>query len=575
MARDPTQLGVNFGTRLAAIMTRSKVASTAELLPHVRQAVGQAVGPIVESLRGADRVRVHEVLEANFGFSPLPEKTVNIVDGLYGIHPILATPILALALGASVFRLLGAAAEPFVVATSNSAFHSNPAHFLDPQTAAQAAVRGFISFEDGAEETLNAGFSAERWKVIAQLAQQRPQLTELFTLRNRGLLEDGGLRSGILALGFDDPTTRLMMELREVLPGPSDVVRFGVREAYRPDAIARGGLLQDLPQGAIDDAAKVGLSEESFRKYWIAHWELPSTTAAFEMFHRDVITEDELRGLLRTQDIAPGWRDELIAIAYNVVSRVDIRRMYREGIVSRQEVYDTYRSQGYSPKDAENLAAFAVADATTEARDLTKAEVVALYQDGAVDEQTATAMLSDLGYGDEETGWLLVLAKFQRFRRYRNLAVSRVRSRYVSRRLTSTEATTALDQLSVPTEEREQLLDLWDAERDAERPSLTYAFIGGLYRDGVIAEDEARVRWAQQGWRSDDIDMLVANYGEFPTADEDGGGKRRQLTKADIGKALREGTISVQEAVDKWRALGYTEADAEVLVANYLPNEET
>lgn len=575
MARDPDKLGVSLSTRVAAILTRTRVDSTAALMPHVQQAVSQSVKTTLAGLKGADRATVREVLDDNFGFSPIDEKTASIVDGLYGIHPILATPLMAVALAMSIFRLLGAAAEPFVVATSNSAFQANPARVLDAGTAAQAVVRGFTDDDEGAEEAAAGGFSRQRWEMIRRLAVQRPQLTELFELRNRGVITDTQLAEGVRILGFDAETADRIVELRFAIPGPQDVVRFAVRDVYRPAAVQRGRLLDDLPEAGVADAERAGLTREEFEKFWAAHWVLPSITQAFEMLHRGEITENELRGLLRTQDIAPGWRDELLAISYNVISRVDIRRMYREGIADREKVYQTYLDQGYQPEDAEALTQFAIADATVDTRDLTKAEVVGLYESGAVTRSDASGMLTDLGYPTEEVEWLLVLSEFKRFRRFRDLAVSRVRSRYVGRRISESEASATLDQLGIQTEERDTLIDIWDAERDADRPRLTTAFIGGLYRDGHITEEEARVRWAQQGYRSADVDLLVLNYADGNPEAKESGGPKRQLTKADIGRALREGTLSTQDAVDAWVEMGYEENEALILARNYLPEEDT
>ena len=344
---------------------------------------------------------------------------------------------------------------------------------------------------------------------------------------------------------------------------------------YRPSAVARGGLIEDFPEAAVPDAERVGVTRDEFLKYWAAHWILPSVTQAFEMFHRDVISEEELRGFLRTQDIAPGWRDELVSIAYNVISRVDIRRMYREGIVNEAEVTRVYLDEGYTPQDAERLTRFAVADATADARELTKAEVLALYEAGGVEETDVRSMLSDLGYGAQETDWLLLLAAFRRHRRFRDLAISRVRSRYSGRRISKVEASGALDRLEVPPAERDTLIDTWDAERDVERPRLSAAMIGGMYKSQILTEEDARVRWVQLGYRSDDVDLLVLRYSDGDPDAKSSGPKQRQLTKSDIGKALRDGTISVAEAIDAWTKMGYTDAAAYILANNYLPGEET
>jgi hypothetical protein len=396
----------------------------------------------------------------------------------------------------------------------------------------------------------------------------------MFSLWNRGELTEERVRDELRFHGFLNDDIEAMLALRDALPGPQDVVRFAVRDVYRPEAVSRGGLLQDLPAAGTADAERVGLRPEEFEKFWAAHWVLPAVNQAFEMFHRGVISEEEVRGLLRTLDIAPGWRDELIAIGFNVITRVDIRRMYREGVADEEKVLETYLAQGYTPDDAELLTEFAIADATVDARELTKAEVVNLYQDEALNRAEALDLLAELGFRSEESEWVLTLADVKRVRRFQELAVSRVRSRYTGRRLSDTEASAALDRLGVVPAERDSLIDVWDAERDANRPQLTAALVGRLYRDQFITEEEARVRWGHQGYRSDDIDLLVLNYADNSVAEKTTGPPSKQLTKADIGRALREGTLSTGDAVAAWVAMGFTEGAALILVRNYLPEEE-
>lgn len=575
MGSDPATLGVNLGTRLARIMARSRTESTAALIPHIRVAIEQAVTVSLVRVARGGNVPIKEELEEFFGTSPLPDRTTGLIDLLERIHPLLAVPLLAIGVFLSLVRLLQASGQPFVVETQAEAFAARPTVRLDAATAAQAEARNRLTAEEAEQEAREGGVDRERYRALVGLATQLPTPEELFSLVNRGTITEAAARDILNFQGFLDDDIEAMLTLRDALPGPQDVVRFAVRDVYRPEAVSRGGLLQDLPDAGKADAERVGLRPEEFEKFWAAHWVLPAVNQAFEMWHRSEISEEEVRGLLRTLDIAPGWRDELLAIAFRVITRVDIRRMYREGVADEAKVLETYLSQGYTADDAELLTEFAIADATTDARELTKSEILNLYQDGALQRSEALDLLKELGFRVEESEWVLNLADVRRVRRFQELAVSRVRSRYAGRRLSDTEASTALDRLGVVTEERDALIDIWDAERDANRPQLSPALIGRLYNNLWITEDDARVRWGQQGFRSDDIDLLVVNYADNSLPEVEEGPKVRQLTKSDIGRALRDDTIDIAEAVARWMRLDYSEADALILARNYLPEEET
>ena len=620
MARkDPATAGVNVASRIAAIMTKTRVDSTAQLIPPMQKAIVDSLTLAFTRIAPGDSKALRAFLEEEYGGQSLTPETNRLLDAFEGLKDIATSGLLLIAILLSIVPIITAAAGPHIERERITAWASNPLRPLDVGSAASASMRGILDRDDAIEDAAQGGFNADRFSILQQLGQTRPATEEVLTLRNRGaiddadvlkylevrgfddtdaeriaelrrvlpsaaeaqtlrnrdVIDDGELEEYLRQAGFDENDVERIAGLRQVLPGPADVVRFALRDVYRPEAVARGDLLADLPTEGIADAERVGLAPEEFTKFWASHWVLPSVGQAFEMLHRGVISLDELRDLLRTQDIAPGWRDELIEIAFRVITRVDIRRMYREGIADETKVLETYVAQGYTPEDAQSLTEFAIADATIDARELTKSEVIKLYQDGAMTRADAVELLDGLGFAGPETEWLLVLAEFRRFAKFRELAVSRVRSRYVGRRLSQSEASTALDRIGVVPTERDNLIDLWDGERDAERPSLTMALVGRLYDDDIITEEDARVRWGELGYRSTDIDLLVLNYSGGDPEDKTSGPKAKQLTKSDIGRALRDGTISTAEAIAAWVAMGYTEGAAHLLAANYLPDEET
>src|SRR5262249_46576521 len=104
---------------------------------------------------------------------------------------------------------------------------------------------------------------------------------------------------------------------------------------------------------------QVGITLDTLKQYWMAHWQLPSPTMLYEMLHRGVKTQQEVIDALKQADWAPGWIDPLMSISYNVPGRIDVRRMFQAGVLTtHQELVDAHRRMGYSPDDAETLARF-------------------------------------------------------------------------------------------------------------------------------------------------------------------------------------------------------------------------
>lgn len=158
-------------------------------------------------------------------------------------------------------------------------------------------------------------------------------------------------------------------------PGVGDLVRMEIREVWRPEF--RDKLLyQGVTKQYLKNMEIMGLNQAFAEDFWRAHWELPSLQQGFEMFHRlrsdkgDVrrpFTEEDIRTLLRIQDVLPDYHDQLIAIAYQPITRIDIRRMYQVGyLTTKDQLKSRYQDIGYSPADASALTDFTVIDVQTE-----------------------------------------------------------------------------------------------------------------------------------------------------------------------------------------------------------------
>lgn len=574
MARKQDQVGVKVGERIARLMSRTRLQET------------QATSDLRVSEQVKARMAYWERSEqelagvltdtfAQAAANPdLPQEMRTAARILTGRSAQVGGQVLSIMLGVGVGGAAAAAFAPIIEPLRQEIWRANAHALIGAQGAAAAVAQGIWDEPRGVSEGAGEGVSRERFAALLQLAYRWPGLGETIELLNRGAVTEQQATEWLRRGGLDEDATRAVLELRQVLPSVQDVIRFAVREVFSPDVAERFGQFDDFPEGAVELAAKLGLDRETLGWYWAAHWNLPSPNQGFEMLHRGVIDQDVLRVLLRALDVMPYWRDKLEAIAYSVPTRVDIRRMYAEGIVDRDKVLRTYLDLGYLPDDAESLTQLAIAQRTSEDRALAKSEILQLYELQALDRTETAGALGDLGYADDEVEFILLIAESRRLRRLQSLATTRVRSRYVGRRVTEDEATTALDRIGVPADERDLLLQTWEAERDIDRPILTAATVGALFRDGLIPEDQARARWASQGYRSADIDLLVLRYGGGGPELNEPQDPTRQLTKSDIGRALREGTITVAQAIQQWMALGYSRADAEVLAANYLPEGE-
>ena len=318
----------------------------------------------------------------------------------------------------------------------------------------------------------------------------------------REKLTESDFQDKLKARGYSDEDIGVLKELAWIIPGAQDLIRMAVREVFSPDIVAKYGQMEDFPPDFAKWGEKVGLTEEWAKNYWAAHWELPSAGQGFEMMHRGVITNEDLKVLLRTLDVMPYWRDKLIQIAYSPYTRVDVRRMHKLGILKRDEVKKAYMDLGFDEEKAENMTKFteeynkdpeASEKTPTDTRqeknrDLTTAQIVTGYRKGLFTEEEARASLGELAYDPDEIDYYISMEDFNREQQRKTEYVSNYRQLFVTGIINRSQVRSDLTGLNVPDGEIDQLLEVWELERlrRVERPSR--ADLDRFLKNGIIDE---------------------------------------------------------------------------------------
>lgn len=516
------ETGARLGLALARLAARVREDSLARTTPALTSQVVRVAAAEAEARSKAAADALRGWLEEWASESPLPPAVVALLRTVARMGGFLFQQVLSTAIGFGVGGALSTVLEPYFASMAQAAWASNPVQTLSPSVLADLVTRGLVSPEVAAAEARRSGIAEERFAWIVEQARTRPAVGEILELRNRREITDDQALEHLQRLGYSPEDARLLLGLRVRVVPPTDVIRFAVREVFSPELRARLQLDADFPEDALPRFERAGISEADARDYWAAHWDLPSPTQGYEMLHRGLISEQELDDLLRALDYSPAWRDKLAAISYRVPTRVDLRRMYRAGVIDRDRVYRGYLDLGYAPDDARALTEFAVAEAVEEDRQPTASEVVTAYEARLIDQREAEEMLTALGYAPEARELKLALADARRERRFRELAISRVRSLFVGHRIDEAEAQTTLDRLGVPPSEKADLLEVWRLERAANVATLTASQVAGAARRGLLSPEEALERLQRLGYDRADAEIILGLA--FPPPRGGGGG---------------------------------------------------
>ena len=414
---------------------------------------------------------------------------------------------------------------------------------------------------------------------------------------NRGLLPELAAVDLLGRTGYGGQSLEAVKGLRYQMPGESDLVRFGVREVFTPEIAQRFGQFEQFPAGFGEAMAKLGYLASGSggasgasapggrswaEAYWAAHWQLPSITQAFEMYQRRVTLRDggtfndaSLDQLLRAQDVMPYWRDTLKQIAYNPLTRVDIRRMYHARVLTEQEVYNAYLDVGYNPVNARRLTDFtklnyAPADKTTGVvnRELTATAVRTSYRRHIITRDDALTRLIEIGYDSEESDFLLDLDDAQLAQNaltdhapaIRDLTVATIRQAYRERLYTRPQAITELGILGYTGAEAGVMLSLEDFSVTRDFRNARADEIREKYVSRAVDYAAALAELIALPTPPDHAQWLIATWGAAKRAGE------RKLAVADVFKALKLKYFTDAQALAYLLRLGYNDADAAILM---------
>ena len=426
--------------------------------------------------------------------------------------------------------------DPYLLPIRNSNMAIVQPSIMPPLEAAQQHIRGFMTKEEYYSEMRQNGYNKTRADRYLMQQGKLLDLESIIINYRKGQFDIKTAHKLANALGYSGETFAFTLEATEYLPTPQDLIRFLVREVFTPEIVTKFGQDKEFPPEAIKQGLKVGIQPEILKQFWSAHWELPSVNQVYEALYRfapdivedskedlqfmglkpyDVKTDFEtVNLLLKTADVMPFWRSKILAISYQSLTRIDIRRMIRVGFLNYREAFVAHRKLGYTPSVAEKLTKFGyVVENLTDWKDQIK-------QGSKTIEQVLSG-LTDWQIKEESIINLVKLKldpeKNDRLSPYRNKTQSLIIRAYNTNRIDRATAIEYLKGINWTETDAKLILEIEDYERNIEaKPKLPKAKdlskqdIQQLYVLGKLGRTEAIARLQSLGFSdSEAIELLI------------------------------------------------------------------
>jgi len=348
------------------------------------------------------------------------------------------------------------------------------------------------------------GFDEEHAGMLIDASTVRPGFGEYLSLYRRGEVTRNELNLKAQEVGIDVDTVDTFIKSSEYIPSAQDAIRFAVREVYS-DSAQQLGLFSDYPGEKFTLAAEAnGMSEETAKLFWAAHWDLPSPTQVFEMLHRRLITPEQVDDYLKAADYAPPWRELMKNISYNTLTRVDVRRAYSLGILTADDVYNAYRDGGYDDKNATILRDFVIQDVSDENNGLTKSLITSSYKKSLIDRETALGMYNRLDIPTNNATLLLDLADYELKLELLESAESSLTEKYLEGSMTIEDVRDAVRMYDVSENYVTKLLNNLSLQKFKNSKKPTVADLKRWLQHNLISEELFINKLIRYGYSKED-----------------------------------------------------------------------
>ena len=434
-------------------------------------------------------------------------------------------------------------------------------------------------------DAVNLGYNRDRQVLWQQTFRPRISDAQLLILFRRGELTVPEYFTEMRERGWINIETRKLIASEELVPGAQDLIRMMVREVFDPDQRQALQLDADFPAEAMAiEGGKIGLTEKVARDFWAAHWNLPSITQAFQFRHRlrgqngqILFSAGDLDNLLKAQDISPAFRAPLIAIAFQPLTRIDIRRAFKLGKLDEDGVRAAYRDIGYDGVNLEINVAIAMEAGGDTGKDLSQAVIKSAYKKRRFTREVALSGLVSLGFDDTEADIILDLIDFDIEQDRIDDVVDVLEIDFVAGEITEADFRSELTKLGLESSEVEFLTAKNNVKRVRKIKKPTDAMLSKFYRDNIITAIEYEKELENRGWNSQriswirqlleiDIQEDLEKIAERARKEQERLQRREESTAFQLAKAARSVSIAEfkLEIADLKVAANSVETDEEI-----------
>ena len=369
--------------------------------------------------------------------------------------------------------------------------------YLSVADIALGSLRGDIDPADAQAYANQLGMTDEDFQRFVYNTGEPPAVMSLLEAFRRGYIDQERLKRGVLQSRVRDEWFDVILDLRYQRMSAANAI----------DATVQNHLTQEQGLAA---ATLAGLYPDDFPVLLETAGEPLSRTEMTELVNRHEATVEEYAQAMRESRL----KDKYIPFAEKLLRRLipyrTINTIISHGVRDQKWGIKYLMDLGYNEDDATALISTSASSKTAHIKALTEAQILTLWEAKAITEEAAIDQLGTIGYAPAEARFLLEYTVAKRAVSEQNKAITYLRNGYLNHRISINEASTSMDKLGVPPDQRDQLKRDWEIERTSQVKVLTVAEITAAVNYGVVGFADAQAKLVEMGYTDNDAKVVIS-----------------------------------------------------------------
>lgn len=449
---------------------------------------------------------------------------------------------------------------------------------------AEMRHRGIIDPQTYLDNCESNGFNTDWSERFFQRTHTLLGAYDVITAERRGIIPADQASAELTRLGFDADRQAVMRKVTLFYPSAQDLILWQAREVFEPDSVERYGLLDEVNLLEREPFYKAGIDDTQIENYWKAHWQHPSWNQVTEMLFRGVLNMDKsmpspptspeqweqrtaegfeaIYDYYRLVEVPPFWRDRMTHITHTPLTRVDVRRMFRLGVLDENGVYTAYRILGYDDTNARLMVEFTIKYESGEDVGLTRASIISAYKMGMVTDDELPDYLKRLDYAPAVVDFWVSMAQYEKAQEIIDEAVTDLRERMEVGDISWDDFQAELTRMDLPESYLQSILDKEQRNIAKQRKIPTPTDLRDWLVLGIIDESYFTSQLRLRHYKDDDIQHYLEEINL--TRDT---GERKYLAISVYQRWLGKDIMDITDFETVAKEMGYSEDDITGLIA--------